>query len=256
MEHHYYCKNFGFTLAEVFHPASKSRKTAFTLAEVLITLGIIGIVAVLVLPSLITKINNKGYTEKFLKAYSSLQNVTNKVVEEEGLPASWTFTDYHTANDIKYNDHIFDSFAKHFNTIKICYDRPYSARFSQCVGYWYAADSKIKTLNGEEGYTMLNGSGYGMLAFNSLILQDGTLINFFFYSSDIGFYWAAPASLSFTIDVNGKKGPNKIGRDIFFLYLTNEGKILPTYANSDTCETDKSGHSCAYRIITEGKMNY
>ncbi len=44
---------FGFTLAEVFHPAEQSKRTAFTLAEVLITLGIIGIVAALTMPSLI-----------------------------------------------------------------------------------------------------------------------------------------------------------------------------------------------------------
>ncbi len=40
-----------FTLAA---PAKQPKRTAFTLAEVLITLGIIGVVAVLTMPALIT----------------------------------------------------------------------------------------------------------------------------------------------------------------------------------------------------------
>lgn len=75
----------------------------------------------------------------------------------------------------------------------------------------------------------------------------------------------------FTIDVNGTKGPNKVGRDVFFLYMNHNdqsGKILPyvngsinapgggDFSQANTCDKDKSGVSCAYRVIMEGKMNY
>ena len=43
---------------------------AFTLAEIIITIGIIGVVAAITMPSLITNIQNKGYVERMKKAYS------------------------------------------------------------------------------------------------------------------------------------------------------------------------------------------
>lgn len=57
-----------FTLAEVFYPVEQSKKFAFTLAEVLITLGIIGVVAALTMPSLIQN-HKKQTTLSKLKKY-------------------------------------------------------------------------------------------------------------------------------------------------------------------------------------------
>ena len=48
------------------------QKTAFTLAEVLITLGIIGIVAALTLPNLIANYKNKIIAKQLQKTYSTL----------------------------------------------------------------------------------------------------------------------------------------------------------------------------------------
>ncbi|MBP3924917.1 prepilin-type N-terminal cleavage/methylation domain-containing protein [bacterium] len=63
----------GFTLAEVFssHFAGR-RKTAFTLAEVLITLGIIGIVAAMTLPSIFEKHRKQVAMSKLKKISSTL----------------------------------------------------------------------------------------------------------------------------------------------------------------------------------------
>ena len=47
---------------------------AFTLAEVLITLGIIGVVAAITIPTLITKTHSKQYTTSFKKSLSTLSN--------------------------------------------------------------------------------------------------------------------------------------------------------------------------------------
>ncbi|MBO6087116.1 hypothetical protein J6P92_02065, partial [bacterium] len=84
---------------------------------------------------------------------------------------------------------------------------------------------------------------------------------------------------------NGRRGPNTFGRDIFYFYLSDEGKLYPSggkdYAlyriphaldshsyywrnNSDCGNADGTmpngnveGLSCAARIMEEGwKMNY
>ena len=63
------------------------RQKAFTLAEVLITLGIIGVIAAMTLPSLIT--NYKGhilYTQ-LQKSYSVMQNALQMMNNEEGFVA-------------------------------------------------------------------------------------------------------------------------------------------------------------------------
>ena len=58
---------------------------AFTLAEVLITLGIIGVVASMTLPALIQKNNAKALEVAFKKSYSNLYSAFNQVIAD-GYP--------------------------------------------------------------------------------------------------------------------------------------------------------------------------
>lgn len=59
-------------------------KKAFTLAEVLITLGIIGIVAAITLPAVINKIEDKQFKSAFKKQYSAVSQAMLKVYADEG----------------------------------------------------------------------------------------------------------------------------------------------------------------------------
>lgn len=61
----------------------------FTLVEILITLGIIGVVAALTIPGLITKIQHRDYTVKLKKFYSTMKQVTMSAEEEFGPVNSW-----------------------------------------------------------------------------------------------------------------------------------------------------------------------
>lgn len=63
---------------------NNSRKSGFTLAEVLITLGIIGVVASLVLPTLIEKFKDKVYITQTKKTYSTVQTVFNQWMYDKG----------------------------------------------------------------------------------------------------------------------------------------------------------------------------
>jgi len=76
---------FGFTLAEVFHPAEQSkRKFGFTLAEVLITVGIIGVVAALTIPVLIQNYQQKAQIIQIRKVVSDFENAADMLITEEG----------------------------------------------------------------------------------------------------------------------------------------------------------------------------
>lgn len=64
-------------------------KKAFTLAEVLITLGIIGIVAAMTMPSLIQNYKKKEYSARLKKFYSTMQQAIKLSEIENGPAAGW-----------------------------------------------------------------------------------------------------------------------------------------------------------------------
>ena len=68
------------------------RVNAFTLAEVLITLGIIGVVAAMTMPILIQKYNNKITETRLAKFYSMYNQAIRLATIEYGDPSSWNFT--------------------------------------------------------------------------------------------------------------------------------------------------------------------
>ncbi len=64
----------------------------------------------------------------------------------------------------------------------------------------------------------------------------------------------------FRIDVNGFAAPNRVGRDIFDLYLINNGQIIArgddrTTNRSYQCPNNGGGYSCAFHVLTKG-MDY
>lgn len=85
-------------------------KNGFTLAEVLITLVIIGVIAAITVPSLINKTNNQETVSRLKKAYSTLAQVTNKIIAEEGSPQNWVTTP----------DNVFNLYKKHLNNAREC----------------------------------------------------------------------------------------------------------------------------------------
>ena len=59
------------------------------------------------------------------------------------------------------------------------------------------------------------------------------------------------------VDVNGKRKPNKFGRDTFIFYLIDKKGIIPAGTGSTSeCSASSTGYSCAAKILQEGAMNY
>lgn len=66
-------KKFAFTLRKVFLQHSNNcRKNAFTLVEVLVTLGIVGIIAALIIPQTLVKIEKQRNIANLKRAYNDL----------------------------------------------------------------------------------------------------------------------------------------------------------------------------------------
>lgn len=195
------------------------RYKGFTLAEVLITLAIIGIVATLTIPTLMNKINDMQFKQGAKKAYSEATQAILQMQQDQEL----------TDNiDIIFNTK--QNFMKHFNVIDTCGDW-YASR--DCVG----TSDIYKNLTGETLSALNNSNG-------EFVTKDGMFWALGEVSaSGIGM------GLIITVDVNSyQKPPNTYGQDTFmFEYpLTNidnspvqNSRIQPMGAPGTIYEADR-----------------
>ena len=233
----------GFTLAEgaVHIDASNNGcRAAFTLAEVLITLGVIGVVAALTIPSLIAKHQKKVYVTQFKKAYNTVTNAF-KLMQAESGSDNLIDNDFITALTVGSSSNeaeVTRLAKKYFN---IAQDVKYISQ-SSAPEYRYLFYSN--------GTATLQPYGY------LLKTADGADIYFNPVSSSGDVY--------LDIDVNGSnRAPNTVGRDYFVLKFV-QGKHS-FYRNSTDAvkycgggwEHPSEEQDCAQRIIHDGwEMNY
>ncbi len=95
----------------------KSTRLGFTLAEVLITLGIIGVVAALTIPSLIAKHKKKVFATRVKTTYNIVSNALVSSVQENGAPNTWDYGDSienNGDNTLNSIDHIEKMVNKYF----------------------------------------------------------------------------------------------------------------------------------------------
>ena len=217
-------------------------KKAFTLAEVLITLVIIGVIAAFTIPTVVSNYRKQEYVSRLKKTYSALSQVTGRIIVEEGNPKAsvggWCSS---SAN-------VFNLYKKYLNNAKEC-------------------------LNGENCWETVNisnlqsGASYNYSDSNSrIILGDGTFLMFRQTSSDCSLggdnndYGMYQFCALLWVDVNGAKGPNTWGRDNFQFVITEDGLkprgcgLTPQYVSSKC--TNGDGHACACKVLTENAMNY
>ena len=86
-----FTSHFSLKKADATHVAhwDNSRKIAFTLAEVLITLGIIGVVAAMTIPTLMANHRKKVVETKLEKIYSVMNQAINLTNAEYGDVTNW-----------------------------------------------------------------------------------------------------------------------------------------------------------------------
>ena len=190
------------------------KRTAFTLAEVLITLGIIGIVAVMTLPNVINNFREKQLEAAFKKTNNVVMTALNETMSEYGLeglafkdlcPGYTTVSACAQANNSYFNE-INSYFLSRFNIVR-----------STSNTFGNALDRKsIKVYNFMGKKVIEYGGMYGMGSFNTPwnsvnFLNDGSVVSALTF-----FYHGGSDGVALTFDTNGPyKGPNRYGYDIF-----------------------------------------
>lgn len=214
------------------------RKEAFTLAEVLITLGIIGIVAAMTIPNLIQKNFEQHAISKLKETQSILAQAFKLSQEEYGEVEGWELVEWssQSAELIANNLRPF---------LKIATDCGLDDINKKCV---------------PNTYLQLSGGKYDINYTNDKRYYKISLLN----GSSI--WWRAAkendALIYFWIDINGKSQPNTFGKDLF-MFLYANGTVIPNGSPTSShnakqhCINKKStGWGCAYYVITQGNMNY
>ena len=210
-------------------------KFGFTLAEVLITLGIIGIVAAMTIPTLMHEYKIKRTITILREDQSIITQMLKLSESENGEPEGWDGVDEMS----KENS---EKISKKINPyLKIAIDCGTYDPKGLCV-----ANTK---------YHWLDGSPYTNYAiergFYKIKLLNGSSIVYYTY----------PNIILFIVDVNGDKLPNVIGRDTFyFSYMSRTGLIAhghpKIYNYKEHCKMDSDGYGCAYWVLNFGNMDY
>ncbi|MBP3924107.1 type II secretion system protein [bacterium] len=212
-------------------------KHAFTLAEVLITLGIIGVVAAMTMPTLIQKHQERVTVNKVKKFYSVMSQAQLLAIKDHGYLDEWGIPDGIT----KENAEKFMSYLKPY--LKIAKDCGVS---SGCLQYSGGA----KNLNGN-GYTWAYENN---VAYYKMILVDGSYMWLRTVPNYCAYFDVVPDTCgALWIDINGKNPPNTLGRDVFhFLIVKNSIKANIT----DDCNAQSRGWGCSSWILEKGNMDY
>ena len=235
----------GFARAE--HNTGKSLRKGFTLAEVLITLVIIGVVGALTVPALVQNTRKQEYVTALKKAYSTLSQAANMIIAENGSPKCYDETGSSAGGWACSNEEIYNLFKKHLHNIKEC---DVSAENGGCFG-----QRSYKRLDGVViDYTERWANPY----YKALVTADGMQMYFDFYGGAdkcANNSFTKNACGFITVDINGEKQPNTLGRDYFEFAITENG-LVPAGCGSAHCSGGAWGQLCGCKVLTEGAMNY
>ena len=103
------------------------RQFAFTLAEVLITLGIIGIVAAMIMPAIVSKYRKKTVETSLKKTYSTLTQLVRRSEADNGSATGWEWE--RTADPQKVNVFFEKYFTPYLNEVSNFRNKSLSKKF-------------------------------------------------------------------------------------------------------------------------------
>lgn len=216
-------------------------KQGFTLAEVLITLGIIGTVAALTIPTLIQKNQEAQCITGLTKFYSTISQAHKIAVQDNGTVDTWDL-----ANK---PDNIINTWNSYLKITKYC---------GTGTGCWpdinyrkYTGKSTTITYDTNTNYFKAQLS-------NGVSLAIPIAANFN-DCNDTLYNPTSPLSKICTTlyaDINGFSGPNEFGVDFFGFYVAKD-QIIPYGIQGDPNHDSFSGVGLPTAwVLYNGNMDY
>ncbi len=221
---------------------------AFTLAETLIVIGIIGVVSALTLPNLNSSTGEKEKVAKVKKIYQNLEDALGRAVAIYGPVEEWFVNDTtHVAQATRFADRI----TEFMKVSKNC---------GHSTGCWSTKSyySVKGTVWESNYYSSLNDS------YRFVILADGTALaigagELLSGSFDCPYLGQNKEAVIIRVDIDGpNKGQNKDGVDIFHFRLIDIGITPdnPCFTRTGNLGTENFSQNMTAWVIFNGNMDY
>ena len=207
---------------------------AFTLAETLIVMGIIGVVAALTIPNLNSSTADKEKVAKVKKIYSNLNDALGRAQSVYGPVNEWFVNDTtETAQVTRFGERV----TEFMKVSKNCGVATNQGCFSI---------KNVRFIDGQDA----GGSVDTRPSLYKIILADGTAV--------------AMKNTSFQVDIDGpNKGQNQLGTDIFLFRNGDDGIVTPfapdnfsEYLDGSKNSIMKNGNKASAWVINYDNMDY
>jgi len=258
--------------------------SAFTMAEILLSLTIIGVVAAITLPSLTGNINERTWNTQRKALYARFSQAIALMPALNGYGTLTAGDSSTSAADTAAETFVSDGLAKVLKINNICDsdhlpDCGIPERYTTLTGSLKTMPNTMTGLNNLMTNASYSVAGYGSGAYEMLDTkaaafetQNGESILLFYNPNCIsdrgvlGNVFAQPYICANMIyDLNGNKGPNTVGKDLGFmtvLYPTDSSVVAPmpyrtdisgvTYDTASTACTEQT--KADYRIPTKDEL--
>ena len=203
------------------------KKIGFTLAEVLITIGIIGLVATMTLPTLMNGISDRSIAAKTKHFYSLISQTTKTYMAQNSLFSLKDVVDC----SLSYNDSVCSADSKTPSVQKMIES---TLKVTQKCNNADKCFSKTITWGKKQiSPNTIMSDGRGV---STYVLLDGYIMSIR--------RWDSLQNIKLFVDVNGTKGPNTIGYDIWKMEILNDGSIDTSTSGSINNTCDKNYSAC------------
>lgn len=238
------------------HKNGSASRIGFTLAEVLIVITIIGVIASLTIPDLIQNTQTQQWKAAYKKNFAMLSQATLQIKEDNGgsMVNAFEAIPFDGWSDF---DKLPATYEKYMHVIKTC--RKWST-VGQCVpSFWSYLNGNPAVGTGITQTDFLNITG----GFAGALLNDGTSLGFSYLSGACtSTSWITNNICGYImIDINGFKNPNVWGKDIYGVYILKNGNLKPFGISTDearntTCiqgntNATNLGLKCSFDYLTQ-----
>ena len=234
---------------------------AFTLAEVLVTLGIIGVVSAMTVPTLMQNYQRQSYVTQLHKVYNELGQAAERYKADNNLVS------LREGRIMGNKDEVHNFVLQYFKVVKDCGGRYWSSASNACFAQKYTSIDGSSTTNiqGQECLaTVVLASGAALCfdtgAATSVGAKEDINGDGKVDENDVINNTGVNAGMAITVevDVNGPKGPNVAGRDLFSIDIAPNGLVYDSkWTDSSTVDTAHAWPVGIGKIIADGwQMTY
>ena len=212
-------------------------KKGFTLSELLLSLIIVGVIAVLTIPVLLNNVSNKTFATQV----KNMSAIIEQLAQDELLTNKTR-----DLSDTDFGDPEELLTEKHFAIVKSC------SSADSLTDCWKTGGG-----DAEVSYKNLNNDAYAITAGDTVVLKNGVMLKYTLTADSdktIGM---------FVFDVNGNDKPNILGRDLFGFLITPKGQLVDASVNSnnankiDSCKSGDDVSWCYGALVENGwKIDY